>query len=134
MLPRDRRVGLEPSRADEIRAAHAPLPKATNPRDVEAFADALAILRGHDQTRWSGAPIVDPARRVVENRDLRGLGKDDLVALLGPPVIQTAHPSGAVWQYTFHDGEQGVMPRIYVTGGDTVTHVDVQYGHSNGHR
>jgi hypothetical protein len=34
----------------------------------------------------------------------------------------------SVWLYRFHDGEQGVMPQLWLDAGGVVVFVDVVYG------
>ncbi|MCA9718834.1 MAG: hypothetical protein KC468_29460, partial [Myxococcales bacterium] len=111
VLTERRAPGLDPALATQVRATS--VPRASSPEEREPFATELATLRGHDQSAWNGAKIVDPARRVFENLDLRGLTQGELVTLIGEPARREHQGSWDVWTYTFHDGEQGVIPRVY---------------------
>lgn len=122
-LTSDRRVGLAANRVDELAPSY-PL-RATRAADRAAFAAELAQLRNHDQTKWNGSTIVTPARRVFGNLDLRGLDQRELAGLIGQPVRRGQVSGRLVWEYTFHDGEQGVMARLWWTKDGKVQQVDI---------
>jgi hypothetical protein len=124
-LTERRDVGLDPARAPEIRRVE--ILRAGDPRARAPFEADLAALRGHDQATWGPTPILDPARRVFQSLDLRGLRGEQVTALIGAPVRREERHGHSVWSYTFHDGEQGVMPQLWLDAGGVVF-VDVLYG------
>lgn len=124
VLTPERRLGLDPERAASVRAAW--VPRALVSAERAAFAEDLQTLRQHPQDQRNGSGIFDPAQRVFSNLDFRGLTMVQLEAMLGPPVRKERE--GDVWVYTFHDGDQGVMPRLWFGSDGTVERVRLEYG------
>lgn len=78
------------------------------------WAADLRVMRSHDQSVWGpkAQPVIVAAERVFGELVWVGRRTQDLTALLGPPA--TIEGSGTRWQYTFHNGEAGIMRTMKV--------------------
>ncbi len=85
-----------------------------------ALEREMAVMRAHDQHVWNQTsdPAMDAARDVFAKVDFVGKTGAEVTAMIGAPM----KVEGGVWQYYFHDGEQGVVRWLHFDG-PRVAHV-----------
>ena len=86
-------------------------PPATRPSaDLEPD---LERLRNHDPKEFASRAVMESAHRVFEKMDFVGLRSKQVRERLGAAHSAERIAGRLVWQYSYHDGEQGVVRNLW---------------------
>lgn len=84
--------------------------------------DLLAVMRDHDQSERgpSAGPAMDAAFEAFERGVWVGRSRAELLELLGPPHSERTHGDRLLWEYVYHNGEQGAVRWLELVEGRVV--------------